>query len=96
MTNRKSPLSLADATTLLDLLTTDADFRTAFKQDPATALQQISAEAGAAAQGCMLSADLASNEDLAAARDSLVQQLTERAVFSHPHCFIDGSQAPTP
>lgn len=39
MTNRKSPLSLADATTLLDLLTTDADFRTAFKQDPAAALR---------------------------------------------------------
>ncbi|MHC1654610.1 NHLP-related RiPP peptide [Stenotrophomonas maltophilia] len=94
MTNQKSPLSLADATTLLDRLTSDEAFRATFKQHPATALRQISAEAAAAAEGCMLSADLASSEDLAAARDNLVQQLTERSVFSHPHCFIDGSQAP--
>lgn len=94
MTNEKPLLSLTDAATLLDLLTSDDAFRVAFKSDPAAALRKISPEAGAAAQGCSVTGELASTEHLAAARDKLVQQLTERAVFSHPHCFIDGSQAP--
>lgn len=95
MSNQKSPLSLADAVALLELLTTDDAFRTAFQANPASALQQVSPEASAAAVECSVVGDLASVEQLIAARDNLVQQLTEQSVFSHPHCFIDGSQAPS-
>ncbi len=94
MSNKKTPLSPADAVALLDLLTTDDTFRAAFKANPATALQQISQEAAAAASECSVSGELATVEQMTAARDDLIHQLTEQSVFSHPHCFIDGSRAP--
>lgn len=94
MSNEKNPLSLADAVALLDLLTSDEAFRATFQADPAAALAQVSPEAAAAAVECSMPGVLAPVEVLAEAREQLIEQFTKKAMFSLPHCFIDGSAAP--
>lgn len=92
MTNEKSPLSLSDAAALLDLLTTDEAFRAAFQANPAEALKQVSKEAAAASVGCSMPGQLASVEDLLSARQKLTGHLTEKGMFTVPHCFVAGGQ----
>lgn len=96
MTNDKVPLSLSDAAALLDLLTTNEDFRAAFQANPASALAQVSSEAAAAAVECAMPGKLAPIDVLVQAREQLMEQFTKQAMFSLPHCFIDGSVAPKP
>jgi len=95
MSTEKKPLSLADALKLFDLLTTDEAFRSAFQQDPATALQQVSADAAAAAVECSMPGTLADAATLAAAREKLLEEFTTKAMFSLPHCFINDGSAPS-
>lgn len=92
MTNEKAPLSLADAVSLLDLLTTDDAFRDAFQADPANALNRVSKDAAAAAAECSMPGQLASVKDLLSARSQLTEHLTEKGMFTVPHCFIAGGQ----
>lgn len=96
MSNEKAPLSLSDAVTLLDLLTTDEAFRAAFQADPATALARVSPEASAAAAKCAMAGTLAPVEALSEAREQLIEQFTSQAMFTLPHCFIDASTRPKP
>jgi putative modified peptide len=96
MSNEKSPLSTADAVTLLELLTTDPTFRLAFQANPADALRRISPEAAAAAVDCCMPGELASIETLTASRELLTEQLTTTSVFSLPFCFVDRQGAPNP
>lgn len=96
MTNDKVPLSLSDAAALLELLTTDDAFRDAFQENPALALARVSPEAAAAAVECAMPGKLASVDILVEARDRLIEQFTKEAMFSLPHCFIDGSAGPKP
>jgi len=94
MSTEKKLLSLADALKLFDLLTTDESFRAAFQASPAAALTQISSDAAEAAVECSMPGTLADASTLAAARDQLLEQFTTQAMFSLPHCFIDGGSTP--
>lgn len=96
MTTYKVPLSLSDAAALLDLLTSSEEFRAAFQANPASALAQVSPEAAAAAVECAMPGTLAPIDVLIAAREQLIEQFTKKAMFSLPHCFIDGSATPSP
>lgn len=96
MSSDKSPLSAADTIALLDLLTTDPEFRLAFQEDPALALQRISPEAAASALGCAMPGKLASIEALVAAREQLTRHLTGTAMFAVPFCFVDHEASPGP
>lgn len=92
MSNQKVPLSLSDAASLLDLLTTNEEFRTAFQASPAEALKQVSAAAAEAAVECSMPGQLASVEELLTARAQLTGHLTEKGMFTVPHCFVAGGQ----
>lgn len=92
MTNHKVPLSLSDAAALLDLLTTDDAFRAAFQANPAEALKQVSEAAAEAAVECAMPGQLASVEELLASRAHLTGHLTEKGMFTVPHCFVAGDQ----
>lgn len=92
MKNDKVPLSLSDATALLDLLTTNEAFRAVFQASPAEALKQVSEAAAEAAVECTMSGQLASVEELIAARAQLTGHLTEKGMFTVPHCFVAGDQ----
>lgn len=96
MSNDKSPLSATDAVALLDLLTTDSDFRLTFQANPALALQRISPEAAASALGCAMPDKLVSIEALTAAREQLTQHLTGKAIFSVPFCFVEHEKSSGP
>ena len=50
----KSPLSLIDATKLMDLLTSDEGFRETFQRCPSEAMLGISPEAAVAASRCSM------------------------------------------
>ncbi|MGE8211488.1 MAG: NHLP-related RiPP peptide [Stenotrophomonas rhizophila] len=95
MSTEKKPLSLADALKLFDLLTTDESFRADFQASPAIALTQVSSDAAEAAVECSMPGTLADVSTLVAARDRLLEQFTTQAMFSLPHCFIDGSSTPS-
>jgi len=88
MTTEKKPLSDEDALRLLDLLCSDDAFRTLFSSDPATALAQISTEAGAASVECVSAGPLASKAEFEQARTQLLQHLAAQASFNNPHCFV--------
>ena len=90
MSTEKSPLTKAQAITLLDRLIEDSAFRQEFQSRPADALAKISEKAAASASECAVPGELATIEDLAFARDRLIEHLTTTAVFSVPFCFVDG------
>jgi len=96
MSSANPPLTTADAITLLDLLTTDHEFRLAFQANPALALQRISPEAAASALGCTMPGSLASTEALAASREELSGHLTTNSVFSVPFCLVDHGNPSSP
>lgn len=85
----KAPLSPALAAKLLDLLATDDDFRQQFAADPHAALVALGATDAQAAVGCLAIDQLATPAQFAAARDVLLNHLTEVAAFNNPFCFVD-------
>lgn len=91
---------------LLDLLSTDDTFRSAFKADPAAALAQVGhpgaeQHAGKAsiAKGetfyCMTAEQLAPKEEIMQARDQLKSYLTAQTDHSVIYCFEAGKIAST-
>lgn len=89
MTDTKSPLSTEVASRLLDLLATDDDFRARFLSDREAALASVGAAPDQTGIYCDPITKLASKEAFAAARDALLADLTGKALFMNPHCFID-------
>lgn len=94
MSSDKKPLSPADALKLLELLTTDHDFRREFQENPALALAKVSPEAAASAVECTMPGPLAEVDALVSAREQLLESITTNAVFSLPHCLINAGTDP--
>lgn len=93
------PLDARAADKLLDLLSTDNEFRRLFKKDPWKALAQIGYQAPPSMHGlgqtqrtadCCTASSIAPKAEIAAARDRLHQMLTSATVFTTPHCFEAG------
>lgn len=83
-------LSPEQALQLLDLLSSDDDFRSTFHASPATALERISADVAAACKSCETQGPLASKEEFEKERERLAERLSAKAVFRVPHCFVSG------
>lgn len=103
---KHAPLQPHVADKLLDLLSTDDTFRSAFKADPAAALAQVGhpgAEqyAGKASIGegetfyCMTADQLAPKEEIMQSREELKSYLTAQTDHSVVHCFEAGKIAST-
>lgn len=91
---------------LLDLLSTDDTFRSAFKADPAAALAQVGhpgaeqhASKASIAEGemfyCMTADQLAPKEEIKQAREQLKSYLTAQTSHTVIYCFEAGKIAST-
>lgn len=85
------PLDPTVADKLLQLLSTDDEFRELFVRDREAALTQVGySEPANASIQCNTVSNIASKEDIAAAREELKQHLTSNAALTNPHCFEAG------
>lgn len=85
------PLDPAAADRLLELLSTDDDFRELFVRDRENALKQVGySEPNNASIQCNAVSDIASKKVIAAAREELKEYLTSSAALTNPHCFEAG------
>lgn len=83
-------------TRLLDLLSTDNEFRRLFKQDPVAALAQAGYQGPALQEtslACMSVTSIATKQEIAAARAELGAYLTSQGAHMVPHCFEAGKIA---
>ena len=83
-------------TRLLDLLSTDNEFRRLFKQDPAAALVKAGYQGPAIQESslaCMSVTRIATKQEIAAARAELGAYLTSQGAHMVPHCFEAGKIA---
>jgi len=83
-------LSPEQALQLLDLLSSDDDFRSVFHASPAKALERIAPDVAAACGSCATQGPLASKEEFQLSRARLVERLSSKAIFRVPHCFVSG------
>ena len=84
------PLDPNVADKLLELLSTDDEFRAKFEQDPSTALKQAGlpdAETALSGISCMRVRNLASKEEVQASRDVLRDYLTSAGTHVVVYCF---------
>ncbi|KCW99128.1 NHLP-related RiPP peptide [Xanthomonas arboricola] len=102
--NTHLPFDASTADKLLKLLATDDDFRDCFQCNPAQALAQIGAPGVSAdnavpsvgeAYYCMNTSQLASKQDIAAARAELQSYLTEKANHTVIFAFESDSMRST-
>ena len=86
------PLDPAVADKLLELLSTDDEFRTLFKKYPEKALNQAGyfLPAGAAALRCTEVEHLASKDEVAESREALRSHLTSAGPLTVIFCFEAG------
>lgn len=85
------PLDPKVAEKLLGLLSTDDDFRTRFAADPTVALAEVGYKVPEGlSPTCMSSSEIASKEEIAAAKEQIKQFLTSTAAYSNPHSFEAG------
>jgi len=90
-----TPLDPKVADKLLELLSTDNDFRARFEKDPTTAVQSLGHTVPEGVQlSCMDTTMMASKEEIAAARETIKDFLTSAAAYSNPHCFEAGQTGP--
>lgn len=101
---KSAPLDPKVADKLLDLLSTDNEFRRLFKKDPTMALAKIGHGAPVTPPGpppvvppvmCQPVKRIAPKQEFVAARDQLKAHLASAAVFTNPHCFEAGKVAST-
>ncbi|MFC3552402.1 NHLP-related RiPP peptide [Lysobacter cavernae] len=96
------PLETDVADKLLDLLSSDDDFRDLFQRDPTAALAQaghvpaldLMASGGdysSNAFACMTTVEIASKEQIGGARDTLRETLTSKGSHTDPHRFDAGN-----
>lgn len=89
--NAHPRLSAEDASTLLDQLISNDEFRNAFTASPAKALASIGLDAAVGENDCMKFDTLASVEELSRMRDSLQTYLsTSTASMTVVFCFEAG------
>lgn len=96
------PLDPKVADKLLDLLSTDTEFRRLFKKDPTAALGKIGHRPPPSVPTprppgvppvCRSVKRIAPKEEFAAARDQLKANLISAGIFTNPHCFEAGEVA---
>lgn len=97
---KSAPLDPKVADKLLDLLSTDNEFRRLFKKDPTVALEQIGHRVPSFGPPpvvppvmCQSVQRIAPKQEFAAARDQLKAHLISAAIFTNPHCFEAGQVA---
>ncbi|HEY0335018.1 MAG TPA: NHLP-related RiPP peptide [Stenotrophomonas sp.] len=91
-------LDPAIATELLSRLAEDDSFRDLFSRDPGQALRQLglsdeAAEAALAGQSCLRTTQLASKEEIAKAKEALMDSLTASAAHTVVYAFESGEVA---
>lgn len=86
---KSAPLDPKVADKLLDLLSTDNEFRRIFKRDPQAALARVGySDVGMAT--CSAIQAIAPKRELIAAREQLKAHLASAGLFRDPHCFEAG------
>lgn len=90
-----TPLDPKVADKLLELLSTDNEFRANFEKDPKAAVQSLGHDVPEGVQlVCMSTSKMASKEEIAQAREAIKDFLTSAAAYSNPHCFEAGNLGP--
>lgn len=90
------PMEPQIADKLLELLSSDDEFRDLFVRDRVAALAQVGyPEPANATIECTSVSGIASKEEIAAAREELQRHLTSSASLTNPHCFEAGKIAET-
>lgn len=85
------PLDPAAADKLLELLSTDDEFRELFVQNREVALEQVGySDPTNTSIQCNKVSSIASKQDIAAAREELKRYLISSAALTNPHCFEAG------
>lgn len=85
------PLDARAADKLLDLLSTDNEFRRLFKKDPHAALARVGHSLPRETSlACMSVKHIAPKREIAAARDEIKSQLVSSGSYVNPHCFEAG------
>jgi len=90
------PLDPSVADKLLELLSTDDDFRELFVTDSTSALAKVGySEPENATIECTSVTSLAPKEEIAAAHEQLKKYMTSQLALHDPHCFEAGKIDPT-
>ncbi|MFD0739855.1 NHLP-related RiPP peptide [Lysobacter koreensis] len=87
------PFNAKTADKLLDLLSTDSEFRRLFKRNPIAGLAYVGyppAKEAMALMACAAVDSLGSKKEIAAARDQLKDYLVSSQALTNPHCFVAG------
>lgn len=85
------PFDPAVADKLLELLSTDNDFRELFEKDPVAAVRKAGHDIPeGTAMACMATVQVAPKEEIAEARVMIKDFLTSAAAYNNPHCFEAG------
>jgi len=92
---RSVPLDPQVADRLLDLLSSDDEFRLLFQRNPTSALASIGhAHPAEASDFCLPISDLAPKEHFIAAHEELKLQVISAAALTNPHCYEAGQTVP--
>jgi putative modified peptide len=85
---KSAPLDPKVADKLLDLLSTDNEFRRLFKKDPQAALAKLGHRAPPTTKRmCASIKAIAPKQEIADARDQLNAHMISSGIFTIPHCF---------
>ncbi|WP_447783719.1 NHLP-related RiPP peptide [Stenotrophomonas bentonitica] len=94
MTSTSAPLPADTVQRLLDLLTSDDQFRASFSANPSHALATLGVDTDLTRNCCDPIANLGSKEEFQETRENLAKQLHVKAAFRIVFCFEAGGPAP--
>lgn len=94
MTSTSTPLPPDTVQRLLDLLTSDDQFRASFSANPSQALATLGVDTDMTRNCCEPIANLGSKEEFEEMREHLAKQLQVKAAFRVVFCFEAGGPAP--
>ena len=94
MTSTSTPLPADTVQRLLDLLTSDDQFRASFSANPSHALATLGVDTDMTRNCCDPIANLGSKEEFGEMRDQLAKQLQVKSPFRVVFCFEAGGPAP--
>ena len=89
---KSAPLDPKVADKLLDLLSTDNEFRRLFKKDPQAAVSRLGHDPSTS-MVCASVKTIAPKREFATIREELKTHLVTQGVFTVPHCFEAGKVA---
>lgn len=94
MTSTSAPLPADTVQRLLDLLTSDDQFRASFSANPSHALATLGVDADLTRNCCDPIANLGSKEEFQEMRENLAKQLQVKSPFRVVFCFEAGGPVP--